>query len=43
MRDEVEVVGSWAYALDEMMATATKVERVKRGIVLKSGGYAGEG
>lgn len=37
----VEVVGvplSWANTLDAMMAMATKVERVKRGIVLKSGG-----
>jgi len=41
MRDEV--VGSWAYTLDETMAMATKVERVKRGIILKSGGYADEG
>ena len=36
--DVDEVVGSWAYTLDEMTARATKVERVKRGIVLKSGG-----
>jgi hypothetical protein len=35
---EVEELGTWAYTLEEMTATATKVERVKRGIILKSGG-----
>lgn len=33
-----EVVSVWAYTLDERMTAATTVERVKRGIVLKSGG-----
>jgi hypothetical protein len=34
--DEVVVVElSWAKTLDEAMAMATKVERAKRGIVLK--------
>lgn len=32
------MVGSWAYTTDEMTARATRGERVKRGMVLKSGG-----
>jgi hypothetical protein len=41
MDEEVEVGVdelSWACTLDAAMARATKVERAKRGIVLKSGG-----